>query len=101
MKQGAAVSRCSQIIYFVCEDLYSALLADGFVCLIHCLELLLGSFLYILSECCYLVWMILYGHLTLCLLHLLIGCVRLDLQDAVVTVVAWSELCKDGVNLCL
>ena len=50
MKQGAAVSRCSQIIYFVCEDLYSALLADGFVCLIHCLELLFGSFLHIFAK---------------------------------------------------
>ena len=38
------------MIYFVCEGLYSALLTDGFVSLIHCLEFLLGSFLHIFAK---------------------------------------------------
>ena len=45
--------------------------------------------------------MVLDSHLTISLLHLLIGCVRLDLEDAVVAVVVWTELSEDGIHLSL
>ena len=45
--------------------------------------------------------MILDCHLTICLLHLVIGSFRSDLENAIVAVIAWTELREDGIYLTL
>ena len=81
----------------MCENisLDSAFLADSLIGLIHCLEFLLCCLLDIFSKSGYLVRVILDCHLTICLLHLVIGSFRSDFENAIVAVIAWTELGKD------
>ena len=93
---------CSGVIYFVCMRMLNpSFLADGFVCLIHGLEFLLRRFLHILAKSGDLVRVVFDSHLAISFLHLLVGSAWLNLQDAVVAVVVWTELCEDGIHLCL
>ena len=75
--------------------LYAAFPTDCFVSLIYSLELLLRCLLHIFPKSVYFIRMVFYGHLTVCLLHLLVCCVRSDFKNPIVAVVAWSELGED------
>ena len=77
---------------------YPTLAANSLVGLRYCFELFFGGFLDVFSEGCHLVRMVFDGLLSICLFHLVVGCIRCDFQNLIVAVVAWTELGEDSVD---